>query len=89
MSVENIYTLSLSSISHSYWLLNFFVSIVTNISVTGMAVAKKNPSQIDKLVAVAAVACKLDHATQKMPNRDWSVIADDMHVLERRIRDLA
>jgi hypothetical protein len=54
-----------------------------------MAVAKKNLSQIDKLVTVAAVACKLDHATQKMPNRGWSVIADDMHVLERRIRDLA
>ena len=42
-----------------------FFSIVTDISVTGMAVAKKNLSQIDKLVAFAAVSYKLDHTSQK------------------------
>ena len=53
-----------------------------------MAVAKKNLSQIDKLVAVAAVACKLDHTSQKMPNRGWSIIANDINVSERRIIDI-
>jgi len=43
--------------------LNFFFSIITDISDTGIAVAKKNLSQIVKLIA--AVACKLDHTSQK------------------------
>ena len=53
-----------------------------------MHAAKKNLSQIDKLVAVAAVACKLNHASQKIPNRDLNAIADDMIVSKRRISDI-
>jgi flagellar biosynthesis protein FliQ len=48
--------------------IKFLFSIATEIYVAAMAVAKKTLSHIDKLVAVAVVACKLDHTSQKMPN---------------------
>ena len=47
-----------------------------------MHAAKKNLSQINKLVAVAAVACKLNIKCMiKKPSRDWNAIADDMNVI--------
>ena len=43
---------------------------------------KKNLSQIEKLAAVAAMACEFNHATQRMPNRGCRVIANDMNASE-------
>ena len=48
---------------------------------------KKNLSQIEKLVTVAAVACEFNHATQRMPDRGWRVIANDMNVSEKYLPD--
>ena len=61
-------------------ILLIFIEIY--LIVTNMDDTKKNLSQIEKLVAVAAAACEFNHATQRMPNIGWRVIVNDMNVLK-------
>ena len=47
---------------------------------------KANLTHIQKLVIVAAVACRYNHAIRRIPDRGWRVIANDMNVSERTIK---
>lgn len=53
-----------------------------------MIPAKKNLDHIQKLVIVAAVACKINHVSNRMPDRGWREIAHDMNVCEMTIRNI-